>query len=101
LKLDSVEIRESMMPICNQILGEIALIIEETPPDLVADILEKGMVMAGGGSLIRGFDKLISEQIGMPVWVTDTPLEAVVRGCAKVLENDKLLGKVKVIGGLR
>jgi len=101
LKLDSVEIRESMMPICNQILGEIALIIEETPPDLVADILVKGMVMAGGGSLIRGFDKLISEQIGMPVWVTDTPLEAVVRGCAKVLENDKLLGKVRVVGGLR
>ena len=101
LKLDSVEIRESMMPICNQILGEIALIIEETPPDLVADILEKGMVMAGGGSLIRGFDKLIREQIGMPVWVTDTPLEAVVRGCAKVLENDKLLGKVRVVGGLR
>jgi rod shape-determining protein MreB len=101
LKLDSVEIRESMMPIVNQILSEIALIIEETPPDLVADILEKGMVMAGGGSLIRGIDKLISEQIGMPVWVTDTPLEAVVRGCAKVLENDKLLGKVKVIGGLR
>lgn len=101
LKLDSVEIRESMMPIVNQILSEIALIIEETPPDLVADILEKGMVMAGGGSLIRGIDKLISEQIGMPVWVTDTPLEAVVRGCAKVLENDKLLGKVRVVGGLR
>ncbi len=101
LKLDSVEIRESLMPIVNQILGEIALIIEETPPDLVADILEKGMVMAGGGSLIRGIDKLISEQIGMPVWVTDTPLEAVVRGCAKVLESDKLLGKVKVVGGLR
>lgn len=101
LKLDSVEIRESIMPIVNQILSEIALIIEETPPDLVADILEKGMVMAGGGSLIRGIDKLISEQIGMPVWVTDTPLEAVVRGCAKVLENDKLLGKVRVVGGLR
>jgi len=101
LKLDSMEIRESLMPIINQILGEIALIIEETPPDLVADILEKGMVMAGGGSLIRGIDKLISEQIGMPVWVTDTPLEAVVRGCAKVLESDKLLAKVRVVGGLR
>jgi len=100
LKLDSIEVRESMMPIVNQILQEIALIIEETPPDLVADILEKGMVMAGGGSLIRGIDKLVSEQMGMPVWVTDTPLEAVVRGCAKVLESDKLLGKVKVIGGL-
>lgn len=100
LKLDSIEIRESMMPIVNQILQEIALIIEETPPDLVADILEKGMVMAGGGSLIRGIDRLVSEQMGMPVWVTDTPLEAVVRGCAKVLESDKLLGKVKVVGGL-
>lgn len=101
LKLDSVEIREALMPTVNQILQEIALIIEETPPDLVADILEKGMVMAGGGSMIRGIDKLISEQIGMPVWVTDTPLEAVVRGCAKVLEDDRLLGKVKVVGGIR
>lgn len=101
LKLDSIEIREALMPIVNQILQEIALIIEETPPDLVADILEKGMVMAGGGSLIRGIDKLISEQIGMPVWVADTPLEAVVRGCAKVLEDDRLLGKVKVVGGVR
>ncbi len=100
LKLESVEVREAMMPIINQILGEIALIIEETPPDLVADILEKGMVMAGGGSLIRGIDKLVSEQMGMPVWVTDTPLEAVVRGCARVLENDGLLKKVRVVGGL-
>lgn len=100
LKLGSEEIRESLMPIVNQIIQEIALIIEETPPDLVADILEKGMVMAGGGSLIRGIDKLISEQIGMPVWVTENPLEAVVRGCAMVLEDDNLLGKVKVVGGL-
>lgn len=101
LKLDSIEIREALMPICNQVLQEIALIIEETPPDLVSDILEKGMVMAGGGSLIRGIDKLISEQVGMPVWVTENPLEAVVRGCAKVLEDDKLLEKVRVVGGLR
>ena len=101
LKLDSVEIREAMMPVINQVLSEIHLIIEETPPDLVSDILEKGLVMAGGGSLIRGIDKLISEQTGMPVWVTENPMEAVVRGCAKVLEDDKLLGKVRVFGGLR
>ncbi|OGD82977.1 rod shape-determining protein [Candidatus Collierbacteria bacterium RIFOXYD1_FULL_40_9] len=101
LKLNSEEIREALMPIVNQILQEIALIIEETPPDLVSDILEKGMVMAGGGSLIRGIDKLISEQVGMPVWVTENPLEAVVMGCAKVLEDDVLLNKVKVVGGVR
>jgi rod shape-determining protein MreB and related proteins len=100
LKLDSVEIREAMMPVINTILVEIAQIIEETPPDLVADILEKGAVLAGGGSLIRGIDKLISEQTGMPVWVTDNPMEAVVRGCSKVLEDDSLLKKVKVVGEL-
>jgi len=63
---------------------------------LSADILEKGMVLTGGGALIRGLDKLISETTGMPVWVADKPLEAVVRGCAKVLEDDKLLKKVVV-----
>jgi rod shape-determining protein MreB and related proteins len=100
LKLTSVEIREAMMPIVNQITQEIALVIEETPPDLVSDILEKGLVMAGGGSLIRGIDKFISEQIGMPVWVTEDPMEAVVRGCGKVLDSDKLLAQVRVVGGL-
>lgn len=100
LKLNSVEIREALMPVINSILVEIAQIIEETPPDLVADILEKGAVLAGGGALIRGIDKLIAEQTGMPVWITDNPMEAVVRGCAKVLENDGLLKKVKVIGDL-
>ncbi len=100
LKLSSIEVREALMPIIRQILGEITLIIEETPPEIVSDILEKGIVMAGGGSLIRGLDKLISEETGMPVWVTDKPMEAVVRGCAKVLEDDRLLRKVRVTGGL-
>lgn len=100
LKLGSVEVREALMPVINTILVEIAQIIEETPPDLVADILEKGAVLAGGGALIRGVDKLISEQTGMPVWITDKPMEAVVRGCAKVLEDDGLLKKVKVVGEL-
>jgi len=100
LKLTSTEIREALMPILQQMLSELALIIEETPPEIVSDILEKGIVMAGGGSLIRGFDKLISEETGMPVWVTDKPMEAVVRGCAKVLEDDQLLRKVRVTGGL-
>lgn len=100
LKLTSTEIREALMPILQQMLSELALIIEETPPEIVSDILEKGIVMAGGGSLIRGFDKLISEETGMPVWVTEKPMEAVVRGCAKVLEDDNLLRKVRVTGGL-
>jgi len=100
VKLTSMEIREALMPILQQIVSEITLIIEETPPELSSDILEKGMVLAGGGALIRGLDKLISEETGMPVWVTDKPMEAVVRGCAKVLADDNLLKKVKVTGGL-
>lgn len=100
LKLTSIEVREALMTVLQQILTEIALIIEETPPEIVSDILEKGIVMAGGGSLIRGLDKLISEETGMPVWVTENPMEAVVRGCARVLEDDRLLKKVRVTGGL-
>ncbi len=100
LKLSSVEIREALMPVIQQIVSEITLIIEETPPEIVSDILEKGIVLAGGGALIRGLDKLISEETGMPVWVTENPMEAVVRGCARVLEDDKLLKKVRVTGGL-
>ena len=100
LKFTSIEVREALMPVIHQILSELTLIIEATPPEIVSDILEKGLVMAGGGSLIRGLDKLISEETGMPVWVTENPMEAVVRGCAKVLEDDRLLKKVRVTGGL-
>ena len=88
------------MPVIHQILSELTLIIEETPPEIVSDILEKGLVMAGGGALTRGLGQLISEETGMPVWVTENPMEAVVRGCAKVLEDDRLLKKVRVTGGL-
>lgn len=100
-KMTSVELREALAPVVRQILNEITLMMEETPPELVSDILERGMTMAGGGSLLRGMDKLIAEETGMPVWVTEKPMEAVVRGCAKVLEDRGLLARVKVVGGLR
>lgn len=99
-KITSPELREALSPVVRQILNEIALIIEETPPELVSDILERGMTIAGGGSLLRGIDQLIAEETGMPVWITEKPMEAVVRGAAKVLEDDRLLHKVRVVGGL-
>ena len=99
-KINSVEVREALAPVVRQILQEVALVIEETPPELISDILERGIMMAGGGSLLRNIDKLVAEETGMPVWVTDNPMEAVVRGTAKVLEDEKLLGQVKVVGGL-
>jgi rod shape-determining protein MreB len=101
LKISSDEIREALMPILRQITQAAAELIEETPPELVADILERGIVMAGGGSMIAGVDKLLSEETRMPVYITDDPMTAVVRGCGKVLEDMKLLQRVKVVGGLR
>lgn len=101
LRVSSSEIREAMAPVLNQIIDAIKDLIEETPPELVADVLEKGMVMAGGGSLLYGVDKMIAQATKMPVWVADEPMAAVVRGCARVLEDYKLLDKVRITGGLR
>ena len=101
LKITSSEVREALMPVLREITGAVADLIEETPPELVSDILERGIVMAGGGSLIAGMDKLMSEETRMPVYITEDPLTAVVRGCGRVLADDALLRKVRVIGGLR
>lgn len=101
LKLNSVEVREALGPVIQQVVSAVLDTIEETPPELLADILSHGIVMAGGGSLLPGLDKMISDTVKMPVWVVDDPLSAVVMGCGKLLENEKLLQKVKVVGGLR
>ncbi len=101
LKISSDEIREALMPVLKEITGAVADLIEETPPELVSDILERGIVMAGGGSMIAGIDKLMSEETRMPVYITEDPMTAVVKGCGKVLEDENLLKKVRVVGGLR
>jgi len=101
IKVSSDEIREALMPVFREITGATADLIEETPPELVADILERGIVMAGGGSMIAGMDRLMSEETRMPVFIADDPMTAVVRGCGKVLEDENLLKRVRVVGGLR
>lgn len=101
LKISSAEIREAISGPIRTIVNTITETLEETPPELVADILERGITLAGGGSLIRGLDKLIAEETKMPVWVADDPLTTVVRGCGRVLEEIDLLKQVKVSGGLR
>jgi rod shape-determining protein MreB and related proteins len=101
MKISSTEIREALAPTINQIIGTISEILEETPPELLADILERGITLTGGGALIKGLAKKISEETKMPVWVADDPLTTVVRGCGRVLDDLDLLARVKVSGGLR
>ncbi|KKR81102.1 MAG: Rod shape-determining protein mreB [Candidatus Daviesbacteria bacterium GW2011_GWA1_41_61] len=101
LKISSKEIREAISGTINQIIGTIGEVLEETPPELVGDVLERGVVITGGGALLRGLDKKIAEETKMPVWIADDPLTTVVRGCGRVLEDLDLLSKVKVTGGLR
>ena len=74
--------------------------MEETPPELISDIMERGIVLAGGGALLPGIDAVLSEATRMPVWIAEDPLTCVVRGCGRVLEDPRLLAKIRVTKGL-
>lgn len=101
VKLSSGEIREAMSGVLNNIIEAIDETVEDIPPELIGDVLEQGITLAGGGALISGIDKAIAEAIKIPVWAADDPLTTVVRGCAKLLDNKTLLDKLRVTGGLR
>jgi len=101
LKVSEAEIREALSPTITEIVNAIQEVLEETPPELLTDIVERGIYLAGGGALIRGLDKKIAEETKLPVYVADDPLTTVARGCGEVLDNLDLLSKVKVTGGLR
>lgn len=101
LKISASEIREALTPIISEIIGTIQEVLEETPPELLTDIVERGIFLAGGGALIKGLDKRIAEETKLPVYISDDPLTTVVRGCGEVLDNLDLLSKVRVTGGLR
>jgi rod shape-determining protein MreB len=101
VKINSVEVREAVSAVTNQIVEYLKDLIEEVPPELVGDIMEHGIHLAGGGSLLAGLDKMIAEQVKMPVVQTKDPQTAVVKGAAKVLKNPALLNKVRVTGGLQ
>ena len=83
----SEEIREALKEPVDAILGAVKQTLERTPPELSADLIDRGITMAGGGSLLRGMDKLISRETGLPVVVADDPMTAVVRGTGAILED--------------
>lgn len=91
ISVDSDQIRGAMSKTVQSIIDAIKMTVEETPPELVADIMDKGIVLAGGGALLKGLDHLVSLNTKMPVHVADDPLTCVVRGAGLVLEDlDKL-----------
>jgi len=101
LRVTEAEIREALSPILTKIIQSVADVLEETPPELLPDILEQGILLTGGGANLAGLDQLLIERVHLPVVVSEDPLTSVVRGTGKVLENEDILEKVKVIGGLK
>ena len=81
---------EALMPILNQMLSAIKEALESTPPELSADLVDMGLVLTGGGALLKNIDKLISKDTGLPVTIADNPLECVAIGTGKALENEEL-----------
>lgn len=92
--ITNVHIREALMRSVNTIVESIKMTLEITPPELTADIHERGLLLTGGGSLLKGLDKLIAEATEIPVRITDDPLTAVVRGAGILLEEKELLNEI-------
>lgn len=94
--ISSAEITEAIEEPINAIVDAIKYTLEKTPPELAADIMDRGIMLTGGGALIRGLDKLISEETGMPVMCAQSPLDCVALGAGKVLEEIETLKKVLI-----
>ena len=90
IEVTSEEVREALADSVNQILDAIRTTLEKTPPELAADIIDQGIMLTGGGALLRGLDRLISAETKMPVLVAENPLDCVVDGTGVCLENDML-----------
>lgn len=93
IRISAAEVREAMSECVAEMVEAIKITLEKTPPELAADIMESGIVLAGGGALIRGLDKLISEATGIPVYVAENPLDCVALGTGKSLEDIDVLIK--------
>ena len=96
IEISDEEIREALMEPVRQVVESVRIALDRTPPELAADIMDKGIVLAGGSALLRNLDVLLHEEIGLPVTMADDPLTAVVMGAGKALEETSLLHKVTI-----
>ena len=90
VEITSEQVRQALADPVDEILDSIRYTLDRTPPELSADIIERGITLTGGGALLRGLDKLISTETGMPVRVAENPLDCVVDGTGIYLESDVL-----------
>jgi rod shape-determining protein MreB len=96
IEVNSDEIHEALIEPINTIVNVVRVALERTPPELAADIVDKGIVLTGGGALLRNLDILLREETGLPITIADDPLACVVLGTGKALDELDLLRKVSV-----
>jgi rod shape-determining protein MreB len=96
LSISDSEIREALAEPVAAIVDAVRQALERTPPELSADIMDRGIVLSGGGALLRNLDQRLREETGLPVVVAEDPLASVVLGAGQVLENVELLRKVSI-----
>ena len=96
IKLSSIEVREAMLKVLEKISDAVRGALEKTPPEILADLLERGIVLAGGGALIYGIDRFFEERLKTPVIITEDPIKAVVRGTEVLLEELELLERIQI-----
>ena len=94
ITIASDEIREALAEPVSRVLDAIRVTFEKTPPELAADVIDQGVTLTGGGALLRGLDKLINEETGMPVNIAEDPLDCVAKGAGSVLDHFDKLGDV-------
>ena len=97
IEVTSDEVREALSDPIAEVIESIKTSLEKTPPELAADIVDNGIILAGGGSLLANLDILIKEKTGLPVSLAEDPLTCVVRGCGTALENISLLRQVTTL----
>ncbi len=91
IRLSTGEVTEAIAEPMASIVGVIKSVLEKTPPELAADVIDRGIVMTGGGALLRGFDKLLTKETGVPCYVADNPLACAALGAGKALENYEVI----------
>ncbi len=95
-EISSVEIREALSEPVSAIIDAVRISLERTPPELAADILDRGIILSGGGALLRGIDERLREETNLPIHVAEDPLTCVVRGCGKILDDIDYYKKVLI-----